>query len=238
MQESDCSLARSAPVLPAWSGSRGTWTACLLSPGKQALPARCSLATTLSAVTASTSSSSSLEDDALCWPASFRLPRAGSACAGKGRRESVVCCSSCRHTTSRAQQGGPTTRGTWTRDGKRRQAGPLWGLPRLSTCPPGASEVVSHRPGHHVCPHLVTRELSSSWTANTSLPWAFQEEVASSDLGGRRPKGGNVCWLLGISVLRTRPVFPTDVPRSQHKVANHVAVCYSTDVFYQANKYC
>ena len=120
------------------------------------------LATTLSAVTASTSSSSSLEDDALCWPASFRLPRAGSACAGKGRRESVVCCSSCRHTTSRAQQGGPTTRGTWTRDGKRRQAGPLWGLPRLSTCPPGASEVVSHRPGHHMCPHLVTRELSSS----------------------------------------------------------------------------
>jgi len=128
MQESDCSLARSAPVLPAWSGSRGTWTACLLSPGKQALPARCSLATTLSAVTASTSSSSSLEHDALCWPASFRLPRAGSACAGKGRRESVVCCSSCRHTTSRAQQGGPTTRGTWTRDGKRRQAGPLVGF--------------------------------------------------------------------------------------------------------------
>src|SRR2546429_404860 len=75
MQESDCSLARSAPVLPAWSGSRGTWTACLLSPGKQ---------------------------------------------------------------------------------------DPLWGLPRLSTCPPGVSEVVSHRPGHHMCPHLVTRELSSS----------------------------------------------------------------------------
>src|SRR5947208_643947 len=130
MQESDCSLARSAPVLPAWSGSRGTWTACLLSPGKQALPARCSLPTTLSAVTASTSSSSSLEDDALCWPASFHLPRTGAPCPG------------------------------------------------------------------------------------------------------------NVCWRLGISVLRTRPVFPTDVPRSQHKVANHVAVCYSTDVFYQANKYC
>src|SRR5256714_10469940 len=89
MQESDCSLARSAPVLPAWSGSRGTWTACLLTQGKQARRARCSLATTLSAGTASPCSSSSLEHDALCWPASFRLPRAGLACAGKGRRESA-----------------------------------------------------------------------------------------------------------------------------------------------------
>jgi hypothetical protein len=42
-----------------------------------------------------------------------------------------------------------------------------------------------------VCPHLVTREPSSSWTANTSLQWAFQQEVARSDLGGRRRKGGN-----------------------------------------------
>ncbi len=100
------------------------------------------------------------------------------------------------------------------KDGKQDH---LWGWPRLSTCPPGGSGVVSHHPGHHVFPHLVTRELSSSWTANTSLQWAFQEEVARSDLGGTRPKGGNVCWLLGISVLRTRPVFRTDVPRSQHK---------------------
>jgi hypothetical protein len=101
--------------------------------------------------------------------------------------------------------------------GKDGKQDPLWGWPRLSTCPPGASGVVSHRRGHHECPHLVIRELSSSWTANTSLQWAFQEEVASSDLGGTWPKGGNLCWLFGISVLRTRPVFRTDVPSSQHR---------------------
>jgi hypothetical protein len=42
----------------------------------------------------------------------------------------------------------------------------------------------------HISPHLVTREPSLSWTARTSRHGAFQE-VASSDLGGRRPKGGN-----------------------------------------------
>ena len=104
--------------------------------------------------------------------------------------------------------------------GKDGKQDPLWGLPRLSTCPPGASEVVSHRRGHHVCPHLVTRELSSSWTVNTSLPWAFQSEVARSDLGGTWPKGGNLRWLLVISVLRKRPVFRTDVPSGQQKEAS------------------
>ena len=113
MEGSDCSLARSAPVLPACSGSRGTWTACLLSAGKQARQARCSLATILSAVTASTCSSSSLEPDALCCPASFRLPRALSACAGKGRRSSVVCCSCYRHSTSVAEEGATTTGSRW-----------------------------------------------------------------------------------------------------------------------------
>ena len=135
--------------------------------------------------------------------------------------------------------------GGWSNNGEQLDRGwekaasrPILALPRHDACTPGRSGVVSPRPRPHVCPHPVTGEPSSSWTASTSLHWAFQEEVASSDLGGRRPKGGNVCWLLGISVLRTRPVFPTDVPRSQHKVANHVAVCYSTDVCYQANKYC
>jgi hypothetical protein len=33
---------------------------------------------------------------------------------------------------------------TWMEDGKRRQAGPLVGLHRLYTCPPGRSAVVSH----------------------------------------------------------------------------------------------
>jgi hypothetical protein len=50
--------------------------------------------------------------------------------------------------------------------------------------------VVSHCREHHVCPHPVTREPSSSWTASTSQQEAFQQEAASSDLGGRRPKGG------------------------------------------------
>ena len=80
---------------------------------------------------------------------------------------------------------------TWTEDGKRRQAGSLVGWRRHDTCTPDRSGVVSHRPRHHVCPHPVTREPFSSWTASTSLHWAFQEEVASSDLGWTRRKGGN-----------------------------------------------
>ncbi|TMD62320.1 MAG: hypothetical protein E6I91_16365 [Chloroflexi bacterium] len=67
----------------------------------------------------------------------------------------------------------------------------LWGWRRLSTCTPGGSGVVSRRAGQQVCPHLVTGEPSSSCTANMSLQEAFQEEVATSDLGGRWPKGGN-----------------------------------------------
>ena len=45
-------------------------------------------------------------------------------------------------------------------------------------------------PEQEVCAHLVTREPSSSWAVCTSQPCAFQQEVASSDLGGTRPKGG------------------------------------------------
>ena len=114
-----------------------------------------------------------------------------SADSGEGGRESTVRCWSHRHTTSVAQEGRTTTGSTWTGDGKRRQAGQLVGWRRPSTSIPGRSEVVSHRAGHHICPHSVTGEPSSSWTASTSRHWAFQEEVARSDLGGRRPKGGN-----------------------------------------------
>jgi hypothetical protein len=39
-----------------------------------------------------------------------------------------VRCWSHRHTTSLAQEGGPTTGGTWTRNGKRRQAESLVGF--------------------------------------------------------------------------------------------------------------
>jgi hypothetical protein len=49
----------------------------------------------------------------------------------------------------------------------------------------------SHRVGHHGCPHPVTREPFSSWTASTSRHGAFQQEVASSELGGTWQKGGN-----------------------------------------------
>ena len=41
----------------------------------------------------------------------------------------------------------------------------------------------SHRREHPMCPHLVTREPSSSWAVCTSQPCSFQQEVASSDLG-------------------------------------------------------
>jgi len=122
---------------------------------------------------------------------SLPLPRAVSADSGEGGRESTVRCWSHRHTTSVAQEGRTTTGSTWTGDGKRRQAGQLVGWRRLSTSIPGRSGAVSHRTGHHICPHSVTGEPYSSWTASTSRHWAFQEEVARSDLGGRRPKGGN-----------------------------------------------
>ena len=80
---------------------------------------------------------------------------------------------------------------TWTGNGKRLEAGPIRGERRHSTCTPGRSGAVSHRPGHHVFPHPVPREPSSSWTASTSRHWAFQSEVARSDLGGTWRKGGN-----------------------------------------------
>src|SRR6266516_1968134 len=80
---------------------------------------------------------------------------------------------------------------TWTGNGKRLEAGPIMGERRHSTCTPGRSGAVSHRPGHHVFPHPVPREPSSSWTASTSRHWAFQSEVARSDLGGTWRKGGN-----------------------------------------------
>src|SRR3989440_7876262 len=141
---------------------------------------------------------------------------------------------------------------TWTEDGKRRQAGSLVGWRRHDTCTPDRSGVVSHRPRHHVCPHPVTREPFSSWTASTSLDWAFQEEVASSDLGWTRRKGGNplgsrregkggppICIKLRTAELRiaqllegTRRVLPPVGPAigshrgthpSQHHLPGHLA---------------
>ena len=104
----------------AWrSGSSMRRTACLPSQGEQVPEAGGLLATTFSAVMASTSRSSSLQHDAVCCPASFRLPRALSACVGKGRRSSVVCCSCYRHTTSIAEEGGTTTGRTWRGGGKK-----------------------------------------------------------------------------------------------------------------------
>src|SRR2546430_9174338 len=178
---------------------------------------------TLSAVTASSSSRGFLQHGAVCSAVCFPCLRAVSVCAGKGRSWSVVGGCSRRHTTSVAQARGTTMGSTWTGNGKRLEAGPIMGERRHSTCTPGRSGAVSHRPGHHLCPHPVPREPSSSWTANTSLQWAFQSEVASSDLGGRRRKGGNVCWLLGISLLRKRLVFRTDVPSSQHSLTQTLA---------------
>src|SRR6266566_262846 len=87
---------------------------------------------------------------------SLPLPCAVSAGAGKGRRWSVMRCWSPRHTTSVADEGGATTASTWTEGGKRLEAGSIVGWPRLSTCTPGRSGVVSPRPRHHMCPHLVT----------------------------------------------------------------------------------
>jgi hypothetical protein len=114
-----------------------------------------------------------------------------SVCAGKGRRWSVARCWSRRHTTSIADAGRTITGSTWTEDGKRLEAGPIVDWGRLCMCTPDRSGVVSHRWEDHMCPHPVTREPSSSWTANTSLQWALQEEVERSDPGGTRPKGGN-----------------------------------------------
>ena len=125
----------------AWrSGSSMRRTACLPSQGEQVPEAGGLLATTFSAVMASTSRSSSLEKVAVCCPASFRLPQAVSASTGKGRRWSVVRRWSRRHRTSVAQEGGMTMGSTWTEDGKRLEAGPIVGWRRLCTRPPGRSK--------------------------------------------------------------------------------------------------
>ena len=139
----------------------------------------------------------------------------------------IVRCCSRRHTTSVAQEGGTTMGSTWTGNGKRLEAGPIRDERRHSTCTPGRSGAVSHRPGHHVCPHPVTREPSSSWTANTSLQEAFQEEVASSGLGGTWRKGGNP---LGSNREgkrgTTRPLLPSkDHPRSQSSGCEPATAC-------------
>ncbi len=73
------------------------------------------------------------------------LPCAESAGTGKGGRWSTVRCWSPRHTTSLAELRGPTAGSTWTRDGRRRQAGPIVGWPRHFTCTPGRSGGGSHR---------------------------------------------------------------------------------------------
>jgi hypothetical protein len=148
---------------------------------------------------------------------SLHLPCAVSAGAGKGRRWSTMPCWSHRLTTSVAQEGGPTMGSTWIEGGNRLEAGPIMGERRHSTCTPGRSGAVSPRPGHQVCPHPVPLEPSLSWTASTSLQWAFQEEVASLDLGGRRRKGRNP---LGSSRERKQgtpgPLLPPKAnPRSQ-----------------------
>jgi len=54
--------------------------------------------------------------------------------------------------------------------------------------------VVSHHPDQDVCPHIVTREPSSSWVTRTSHECAFQQEVARSDLGETRRKQGGTTW--------------------------------------------
>ncbi len=100
---------------------------------------------------------------------SLYLPCAVSAGAGKGRRWSTVRCWSHRHTTIIAQEGSTTTGSTWTEDGKRLEAGLIVGWRRLCTRPPGRSGAVSPRREHHVCPHPVTREPSSSWRASSGL---------------------------------------------------------------------
>jgi hypothetical protein len=71
MEGSGLSLARSALVLPGWSGSKGRRTAGLPSQGKPASRARRLPAATLSAVMVSPSSSSSQEHAAVCCPACF-----------------------------------------------------------------------------------------------------------------------------------------------------------------------
>jgi hypothetical protein len=98
---------------------------------------------------------------------------AGRLCAGEGRSWSLVGGCSRRHTTSVAEARGTTMGSTWTGNGNRLEAGPIVEERRHDTCTPGRSGAVSHCPGHHVCPHPVPREPSSSWTASTSRHWAF-----------------------------------------------------------------
>ncbi len=178
-------------------------------------------------MTASSSSRGFLQPGAVCSAACFPCLRAVSVCAGKGRSWSVVGGYSRRHRPSVAQARGTTMGSTWTGNGNRLEAGAIRGERRYSTCTPGRSGAVSPRPGHHLCPHPVPREPSSSWKASTSLQWALQQEVASLDLGGRRPKGGNP---LGSSRERQRgtpgPLLPPKAnARSQPSGCEPATAC-------------
>lgn len=103
-------------------------------------------------------------------------------------------CSSNRHSTSIAEAGGTNTGSIWIVDGKRRQAGSIVGLRRLYTRTPSESGLVSHRLEQHLCQHTVTSEPSSSWTAYTSQQLAYQHELATSDLCGKRRKKAGTIW--------------------------------------------
>ena len=118
------------------------------------------------------------------------LPCAESAGTGKGGRWSTVRCWSPRHTTSIAEEGGTTTGRTWRGGGKKAASRTDRGLAQALHLHSRQKRGGFPSPEQEVCAHLVTREPSSSWAVCTSQPCAFQQEVASSDLGGTRPKGG------------------------------------------------
>ena len=87
-----------------------------------------------------------------------------------------------RHRNSVAEEGGRNLGRTWTKDGKRRQAGPLEGLQRLYTCPPGRSAVVSHPRGTcGSCSELGRLQVGeSSWLLQEkSMPLSHPELIAS-----------------------------------------------------------
>ena len=108
----------------AWrSGSSMRRTACLPSQGEQVPESGGLLATTISAVMASTSRSSSLQHDAVCCPASFHFvfPMQCRPVQGKDGAGPLcaVRCWSPQHTTSIAEEGGTTTGRTWRGGGKK-----------------------------------------------------------------------------------------------------------------------
>ncbi len=110
-----------------------------------------------------------------------------SICMCRERMELVRCVLLVPSAHHKHSRGGRHNNGEYP-DRGREKAGSRTdrGLAQAVHAHSRRSGGISHDPEHHMCPHPMTSQLSSSWTART-------REVATSDLGGTcRTKAGTI----------------------------------------------